>query len=87
MNPQPAQQIPGVYHRKVGDIVVSAISDGYLDSTLEVMRNVDLDKAREKVAGAARAVESAAARAGASPSRPPSNSAGTLRLERCVPSS
>src|SRR3984885_1145166 len=43
----PAQQIPGVYHRKIGDIVVTAISDGYLDGTLEVMRNVDLDAAHK----------------------------------------
>ena len=42
---QPAQQIPGVYHRKIGDIVVTAISDGYLDGSLDVMRNVDLDRA------------------------------------------
>ena len=47
MNPQPAQQIPGVYHRRIGDIVVTTISDGYLDGTLEVMRNVDLEKARQ----------------------------------------
>src|SRR5437899_1555351 len=47
MNAQPARQIPGVYHRKIGDIVVTTISDGYLDGTLEVMRNVDLDKARQ----------------------------------------
>ena len=47
MNAQPAQQIPGVYHRKIGDIVVTAISDGYLDGTLEVMRNVDVEKARQ----------------------------------------
>jgi glyoxylase-like metal-dependent hydrolase (beta-lactamase superfamily II) len=47
MIPQPVQQIPGVYHRKIGDIVVTAISDGYLDGTLEVMRNVDLDKAQQ----------------------------------------
>ena len=46
MHPQPAQQIAGVYHRRIGDIVVTAISDGYLDGTLDVMRNVDLDKAR-----------------------------------------
>ena len=46
MNPQPAQ-IAGVYHRRIGDIVVTAISDGYLDSTLDVMRNVDLEKARQ----------------------------------------
>ena len=47
MNAQPSQQIPGVYHRKIGDIVVTTISDGYLDGTLDVMRNVDLDKARQ----------------------------------------
>src|ERR1700692_310222 len=47
MNQQPTQQIPGVYHRRIGDIVVTAISDGYLDSTLDVMRNVDLEKARQ----------------------------------------
>jgi glyoxylase-like metal-dependent hydrolase (beta-lactamase superfamily II) len=45
MASQPAQQIPGVYHRKIGDIVVTAISDGYLDGSLDVMRNVDLDAA------------------------------------------
>src|ERR1700719_1962200 len=47
MSPQPAQQIPGVYHRRIGDIVVTAISDGYLDGTLDVMRNVDLEKASQ----------------------------------------
>src|SRR5438105_14780991 len=47
MSEQPAQQIPGVYHRRIGDIVVTAISDGYLDGTLEVMRNVGLEKARQ----------------------------------------
>jgi len=47
MNAQPAAQIPGVYHRKIGDIVVTTISDGYLDGTLDVMRNVDLDKAKQ----------------------------------------
>ena len=47
MPSQPAQQIPGVYHRKIGDIVVTAISDGYLDGTVDVMRNVDHEKARQ----------------------------------------
>jgi glyoxylase-like metal-dependent hydrolase (beta-lactamase superfamily II) len=35
---QPDRQIPGVYHRRVGDIVVTALSDGYLDATYAVMR-------------------------------------------------
>ena len=47
MNAQPAQQIPGIYHRRIGDIVVTAVSDGYLDGTLDVMRNVDIEKARQ----------------------------------------
>src|SRR3989440_4670097 len=54
MNPQPAAQIPGIYHRKIGDIVVTTISDGYLDGTLDVMRNVDLEKARQILAAAFR---------------------------------
>jgi len=42
---QPTKQIPGIYQRKIGDIIVTAVSDGYLDGNLEIMRNVDLDKA------------------------------------------
>ena len=41
----PAAQIPGVYHRKIGDIVVTALSDGYLDGTVEVMQNISPDDA------------------------------------------
>ena len=36
----PTAQIPGVYHRKIGDIVVTALSDGYLDGVVEVMQNI-----------------------------------------------
>ena len=42
----PQQQIPGVYHRGVGEIVVTAISDGFLDGTVESMRNIGADDAR-----------------------------------------
>ena len=51
MTPQPTQQIPGVYHRKIGDVVVTAIGDGYLDGDLGVMRNVDLEKGTSAPAG------------------------------------
>lgn len=47
MTTPPSQQIPGVYHRKIGDIVVTAVSDGYLDGSLDVMRNVDLGAAQQ----------------------------------------
>ena len=36
----PAAQVPGVYHRRTGDIVVTAISDGYLDGAYEFMRDI-----------------------------------------------
>src|SRR3954451_22049911 len=41
----PAQQIPGVYHRRIGDIVVTALSDGYLDGTVDVLQNIAPDDA------------------------------------------
>jgi len=46
----PQQQIPGVYHRRIGDIVVTAISDGFLDGTVESMRNITPDEARRILA-------------------------------------
>lgn len=38
---EPSTQIPGVYRRRIGDIVVTAISDGYLDAVYEFMRNIE----------------------------------------------
>ena len=43
----PVQQIPGVYHRRIGDITVTAVSDGFLDGNLEVLRNITQDEARQ----------------------------------------
>jgi glyoxylase-like metal-dependent hydrolase (beta-lactamase superfamily II) len=56
MDFHPAGQIPGVYHRKVGDIVVTAISDGYDDGNLEFLRNVDLGRVHDLLVGAFRPV-------------------------------
>ncbi len=42
----PVGQIPGYYHRRIGDIVVTALSDGYLDGTLEVLQNITGDQAQ-----------------------------------------
>jgi glyoxylase-like metal-dependent hydrolase (beta-lactamase superfamily II) len=36
----PSAQIPGVYRRRIGDILVTAISDGYLDGAYEFMRDI-----------------------------------------------
>ena len=43
----PDRQIPGVYHRRVGDITVTAVSDGFLDSNLDVLRNIEKEDARQ----------------------------------------
>jgi glyoxylase-like metal-dependent hydrolase (beta-lactamase superfamily II) len=46
----PRQQVPGVFHRRVGDIVVTAISDGFLDGSLDVLRNISEEDARRMLA-------------------------------------
>ncbi len=50
----PSQQIAGVYHRRIGDIVVTALSDGYLDGTLEVLQNIAPDDATRMLSDAFR---------------------------------
>jgi glyoxylase-like metal-dependent hydrolase (beta-lactamase superfamily II) len=47
VNAVPQQQIPGVYHHRIGDIIVTAISDGFLDGSIEVLRNISQDAARQ----------------------------------------
>ncbi|MBV8703595.1 MAG: MBL fold metallo-hydrolase, partial [Acetobacteraceae bacterium] len=54
MGKVPSQQIPGVYHRRIGDIVVTALSDGFLDGTVEVLQNITPDEARRMLADAFR---------------------------------
>lgn len=39
-SPLPEHQIPGAYHRRVGDVVVTAISDGYFSTDREMTRNL-----------------------------------------------
>jgi glyoxylase-like metal-dependent hydrolase (beta-lactamase superfamily II) len=56
MTSRPAQQISGVYHRKIGDIVVTALSDGYVDGNLDLLKSVDIDQARAILVGAFRPV-------------------------------
>jgi glyoxylase-like metal-dependent hydrolase (beta-lactamase superfamily II) len=41
----PTAQIASYYHRRIGDIVVTALSDGYLDGTVDVLQNISSDNA------------------------------------------
>jgi glyoxylase-like metal-dependent hydrolase (beta-lactamase superfamily II) len=49
MSQRPTQQIPSIYHRRIGDITVTALSDGTLARTHEMMRNVPEDEARKRL--------------------------------------
>jgi len=42
----PETQVAGVYRRRIGDILVTAIADGFLDGDLEVLRGLDKEVAR-----------------------------------------
>src|SRR5579871_2822115 len=45
MNMHPAQQVPAVYHRRLGDLVITTVSDGYVDLSLEPIRGVSREEA------------------------------------------
>ena len=45
MSSLPERQVPGLHHRKVGEIVVTAVSDGFLEGSLSVLRNITEDDA------------------------------------------
>lgn len=51
---RPERQIAAVYHRRIGDIVVTALSDGTLERTHEMMRNVAEPDAKALLAAAFR---------------------------------
>jgi glyoxylase-like metal-dependent hydrolase (beta-lactamase superfamily II) len=44
MTAPPDRQIPGVYHRRIGDIVVTALSDGFFVTDREMTRNLPEDE-------------------------------------------
>lgn len=50
----PTVQIPSVYHHRVGDIQVTALSDGTLERSLELLRSVTVDDAQKLLADAFR---------------------------------
>jgi len=54
LKPKPQHQIAPVYHRRIGDIVVTAVSDGTLERTHEMMLGVPADEARMHLAAACR---------------------------------
>ena len=52
----PESQVPGVHHRRVGDVVVSAVSDGHLDGSMAVIQNIEPEQAAQMLRDAFRPV-------------------------------
>ena len=47
-------QIPGVYHRRVGEVLVTAVSDGVLQGSLDVLQNITVEEAKARLTAAFR---------------------------------
>ena len=47
MSDRPEQQVPGVYRKRIGDIVITAIADGFLDGDVDVLLNIAPDESRQ----------------------------------------
>lgn len=37
----PRAQVPGIYHRQIGEVLITALSDGYADDGIQAVRNID----------------------------------------------
>lgn len=48
MKPIPQGQMPGIYHRRIGDIVVTALSDGYYDTPMAAYRGLTQEEAAQR---------------------------------------
>src|SRR5215470_10137376 len=46
MSSLPTAQIPGVYHRRIGEVLVTGLSDGYVDLGFGIFRNIPEEQAK-----------------------------------------
>jgi len=54
MHQPPQAQVPALYHRRIGDIVVTAVGDGYLDGSNAILQNLPQEEIAELLVGAFR---------------------------------
>jgi len=50
----PVAQQPGLHHRRVGDIIVTSVSDGYLDGSNSALQNITPEETAAMLVGAFR---------------------------------
>ena len=53
-SPVPGEQVPGIYRHRVGDAVVTAISDGGINFPLAALQNIAPDEAQARLTAAGR---------------------------------
>ncbi len=56
MSALPQQQVAAVMHRRIGDITVSTISDGFLEGSMAVMQNITVEESSDMLRAAFRPV-------------------------------
>lgn len=44
MTQPPTQQVPAIHHRRVGDISLTVVSDGFLDGSMAVLQNISVEE-------------------------------------------
>lgn len=52
MNTIPTEQVPGIYHRRVGDLVVTSASDGYVDPPMDAVQVISQAEVRRMMMAA-----------------------------------
>ena len=50
MKSLPSSQVAGVYHRKLGDVLVTGLSDGYVDMGYTIFRNIPEEEIKDILA-------------------------------------
>jgi glyoxylase-like metal-dependent hydrolase (beta-lactamase superfamily II) len=44
---EPTRQVPGVFHRRLGDLTVTVLNDGWFDASFDIVTNIGKEKAAE----------------------------------------
>ncbi len=56
MAQHPTQQVPAIMHRRIGDITVTTVSDGFLDGSMAVLQNITQEESSQMLRDAFRPV-------------------------------
>ncbi|HKM60992.1 MAG TPA: MBL fold metallo-hydrolase [Acidisphaera sp.] len=51
---EPARQVPGVFHRRLGDLTVTVLNDGWFDASFDLVTNIGKEEAERLETGAFR---------------------------------